>query len=293
MSLRLEMLQVARLAPKALGEASRQVLAYLQDQVTEDGGFADRRGNSDLYYTIFGLEGLRAFQAPLPTARVSAYLRSFGVGEGLDLVHVASLIRCWASLPAGSLDESTRQALGCRLGRFRTPDGGYALDPSSSQGTIYHAFLAYGACQDLGLPVPDREPLLAVLRRLRTDDGAYANEAIMPMGTTPVTAAAVTLMRQMSENVDPGTGRWLLERAAVDGGFFALPGAPVPDLLSTATALHALAAMETSFQMVKEPCLDFVDSLWTGKGFCGNWSDEVPDVEYTYYALLALGHLSL
>ena len=40
------MLQVARLAPKALGEASRQVLAYLQDQVTEDGGFADRRATA-------------------------------------------------------------------------------------------------------------------------------------------------------------------------------------------------------------------------------------------------------
>ncbi len=287
------MLQVARLGPKALGEAGRQVLAYLQEQITEDGGFCDRQGHSDLYYTIFGLEGLRAFQAPLPTTRVGTYLRSFADGEGLDLVHLASLVRCWSSLPQGSLDERTRQALGARLNRFRTSDGGYSLDPESSHGTIYHAFLAYGACQDLGLPLPDRKPLLAVMRRLRTDDGGYGNDAIMPLGTTPVTAAAVTLLRQMDEVVDPGTGRWLLEQAAPGGGFFALPGAPVPDLLSTATALHALAAMEISFQRVKEPCLDFVDSLWTGRGFCGNWSDDAPDVEYTYYALLALGHLSL
>lgn len=287
------MLQVARLAPKALGEASRQVLSYLQEQLTEDGGFCDRDGNSDLYYTIFGLEGLKAFQAPLPAERVSTYLDSFGAGEGLDLVHVASLIRCWASLPAGILDPVTRQALGQRLECFRAGDGSYALEPASADGTIYHAFLAYGACQDLGLPVPGKDSLLAVLRRLRTEDGAYANETIMPLGTTPVTAAAVTLLRQMNEDVEPETGRWLLQRAAAHGGFFALPGAPVPDLLSTATALHALAGMETSFERVKEPCLDFIDSLWTGRGFCGNWSDEVPDVEYTYYALLALGHLSL
>jgi len=35
-------------------------------------------------------------------------------------------------------------------------------------------------------------------------------------------------------------------------------------------------------------------SLWTSRGaFYGNWADDVADCEYTYYALLALGHLSL
>jgi hypothetical protein len=39
--------------------------------------------------------------------------------------------------------------------------------------------------------------------------------------------------------------------------------------------------------------VDFVDTLWNGKGFCGSWADDTVDSEYTYYALLALGHLSL
>jgi hypothetical protein len=67
----------------------------------------------------------------------------------------------------------------------------------------------------------------------------------------------------------------------------------MPDLLSTATALHALAGLELSFETIRDRCLDFVDSLWTGRAFCGTWADEEPDAEYTYYALLALGHLSL
>jgi prenyltransferase beta subunit len=79
-----------------------------------------------------------------------------------------------------------------------------------------------------------------------------------------------------------------------DGGFFASESAPIPDLLSTATALHALSGLEASFDLVKEPCLDFLDTLWSSKGgFHGNWTDEDIDCEYTYYALLALGHLSL
>ena len=71
-----------------------------------------------------------------------------------------------------------------------------------------------------------------------------------------------------------------------------MPGAPMPDLLSTATALHALAGMHVDLEPIQEPCLDFLDSLWSGRGFCGSWADDAVDCEYTYYGLLALGHLS-
>ena len=67
----------------------------------------------------------------------------------------------------------------------------------------------------------------------------------------------------------------------------------MPDLLSTATALHALAGEHVPFGHLKEPTLDFIDTLWTGKAFCGTWADDEPDSEYTWYALLAMGHLSL
>src|SRR5258708_31372822 len=44
--------------------------------------------SSDLYYTVFGLDGLLALQAELPGERAADYLKSFGVGEGLDFVHL-------------------------------------------------------------------------------------------------------------------------------------------------------------------------------------------------------------
>ena len=44
MSLRLEMLQVARLAPNLLQEASSPVAKYLLSQFNDDGGAADRAG---------------------------------------------------------------------------------------------------------------------------------------------------------------------------------------------------------------------------------------------------------
>ena len=55
MSLRLEMLQVARLACKVLGDSTELTRRFLYGQINEDGGFKDRAGKSDLYYTVFGL----------------------------------------------------------------------------------------------------------------------------------------------------------------------------------------------------------------------------------------------
>ena len=103
----------------------------------------------------------------------------------------------------------------------------------------------------------------------------------------------MTLLHHLGADVPRKAVDWLLARAGPKGGFLPAPDSPVPDLLSTATALHALAAAHASIGALKEPMLDFVDTLWTGKGFCGSWADDVVDSEYTFYALLALGHLSL
>lgn len=101
-------------------------------------------------------------------------------------------------------------------------------------------------------------------------------------------------MHQLESPVDRDAGIWLLDRCHARGGFFASPTTPVPDLLSTATALHALSVLHVPIAGLCDPCLDFVDSLWTNRGgFFGTWADDAVDCEYTYYALLALGHLSL
>ena len=43
--------------------------------------------------------------------------------------------------------------------------------------------------------------------------------------------------------------------------------------------------MHVPLNGLREPCLDFIDSLWTNRGgFYGHWSDDAIDTEYTYYA---------
>jgi prenyltransferase beta subunit len=284
------MLQVARLSPKLLGDAAELVVAFLRSQLNPDGGFKDRAGNSDLYYTVFGIEGLLALRADLPTQSILAYLQSFGGGQDLDFVHVSCLARCYAGLR----EQAPRDAILSRVESFRIADGTYSVTPNAGQGTLYGCFLALGAYQDLGADLPDPDAVLRRIDQLRAEDGGYANHDDLPMGLTPSTAAAVTLLRHLGREPDPALADWLLARHHPEGGFFATPVAPIPDLLSTATALHALSSLHADIEKIKEPCLDFIDTLWTNKGaFHGNWNDDVADCEYTYYALLALGHLSL
>ena len=69
------MLQVARLAPSLLREAANPVGDFLFSQFTDDGGATNRAGQSDLYYTVFAMEGLTALQQVPPLARDS-FLRA-------------------------------------------------------------------------------------------------------------------------------------------------------------------------------------------------------------------------
>src|SRR2546423_1498619 len=93
------MLQVARLAPKVLGDDAVQLVTqFLRSQQNEDGGFKDRKGKSDLYYTVFGLDALAALQQPFDKDRIRSYAESFGDGATLDFVHLCALARCWAAL---------------------------------------------------------------------------------------------------------------------------------------------------------------------------------------------------
>ncbi len=297
------MRQGARLAPQSLGESRDLVAAFLRGCLNPDGGFRNRAGTSDLYYTVFGLDGLVALQEPLPSEPVAAYLRQFGDGEGLDFVHLACLARCWAALSQDPASErgvaqafrpANPDGIAEHLESYRSADGGYAQTPGVGDGSVYASFLAFGAYQDLRLSMPEPPRLLASIAKQQTSDGAFSNRPGEGSGLTAPTAAAVLLLRHLEGPTDRHLGLWLLDRCHASGGFLASPHAPVPDLLSTAIALHALAALHVPLGGVSGACLDFVDSLWTNRGgFYGTWADEEIDCEYTYYALLALGHLTL
>ncbi len=316
------MLAAAERSVDILGLKRRDAaVRFLQSRHTADGGFADRAGKSDLYYTVFGVEALAALKSrdshyfspaqggrsgeessdcPDFSASLRRHLTTYGAGDGLDFVHLACLARAWAGLGEDCPDAGEILR---RIELHHCADGGYSQSPAGGTGTAYGCFLALAAYQDLGAALPDPAGVAASLEALVRPDGGFANDRDLPIGLTPATAAAVTALVELGRPVPSSAAGWLFARQSPQGGFLAMPEAPIPDLLSTATALHALArvaspgapgAVDSALPPADAARMrDFVLGLLTDSGgFAGSAADPTPDCEYTYYGLIALGHLA-
>ncbi len=295
MSIRLEMLQAARLAPTLLGpEATQQITAFIHSTALPGGGFRDRAGAPDVYYSSFAVDALTALRAPLPEG-LDRFLQEQS-REAQDFVALCALVRIASAVAREACQLSLDlESLYARIEAHRSLDGGYHSEPGGESGSAYAGFLAYGAYADHHRLPPEPERLGQSLQPLGQASGGWSNDPALPLANLPATAAAVALSRNLRLPIPENTAAFVLGcRHPASGGFLPFPGAPLPDLLSTAVALHTLDGLQTDWREGREACLDFVDSLWTAEGgFFGHWDDDTLDVEYTYYGLLALGHLAL
>ncbi|MGD0088521.1 MAG: prenyltransferase/squalene oxidase repeat-containing protein [Planctomycetota bacterium] len=286
-------------------------LRWLISRQQAEGGFANRRGNVDLYYTAFALRGLSVLQSLTPeSARAAAGLLLARMrqpealrikqpgGAFCDAVLAASwwdaLALCEEILgPQLAAEESAdaRQATLARLAALRRPDGGYAKTDIDASGSLYHTFLAAAVCLRLGTALPEPERALAFARSLAQPTGGFRENRHARTPGTNGSAAGVALGVLLGE-----TGRveehasFLAAMQDEDGGFRATPAAPLADLLSTCTALFTLKLLGKLAGPAAERAAQFARSLeQAGGGYTGFALDSVPDCEYTFYGLASEG----
>jgi hypothetical protein len=95
-----QLLDTAACSRRFLEKDSRaEVARFILGQQNSDGGFRGRGSASDLYYSVFAAAGLKALGRRIPVFSLWNYVRSFGMGEDLDLVHLVSLIRLRTAFP--------------------------------------------------------------------------------------------------------------------------------------------------------------------------------------------------
>ncbi len=251
-SLSNRLLQNAAASRHFLDKNSRMKLTdFIMTRQNPDGGFRGRDEKSDLYYTVFACASLKALGCSIPALKVWSYARSFGAGADLDLVHLVCLIRLRTVFPHW---RTTRRRLMKQLDRHQS-DSAYTL------------FL-----------------------KLFADDFQHAapDVPVRISRSAPTTNLAAALMTGEQE----GLAEALLGRAVASGGFAPVQQIGTADLLSTATALFALVQRGVNLDELHQPCFQFIESLWRDSGgFAGHVADEYEDVEYTFYALLAIGSL--
>jgi geranylgeranyl transferase type-2 subunit beta len=272
-----------------------------------DGAFANRRGNSELYYSTFALRSLSALNALTPGAAVAApkYLRSLlnespvarvrqPKGAFSDAVMAASW---WDSLAlceetggaafSATEKQAAREVTVARLDALRRDDGGWAKTDSDACGSLYHTFLAACAYMRMEVELPKPERARELLRSLTQKGGGFLENRYSKRPGTNGCAAAIALSVILEDpvEVDPHA-TFIAGMFSGEGGFFATPAAPIADLLSTYTALFTLKMLGKLEARYVDGALRYARGLeHADGGYAGFALEQVCDCEYTFYGL--------
>jgi len=292
-----------------VGAALRQrQTAYLLACQNADGGFSGREGDSDLYYTAFGLRGLAVLDAlSLDVCdRAGRFLRSCLTQQTTVVDFFSLLYACLVIQAAGGPDvlegspADWPQRVAATLETFRLPDGGYNKTTGSVSSSTYHTFLVGLCYQLLGQSLPDPAAIVRFVSGRRRDDGGFVEVAPMRRSGTNPTATAVGLLQltgaegaALLDQTREGVAELLLESVSDEGGIRANPRVPLADLLSTFTGAWTLDQLGCADRLDQSALLRYLHELARPEGgfHAGLW-DTGHDVEYTFYGLGVLGLFS-
>ena len=280
---------------------------WIWAQQTEAGGFANRRGKADLYYTAFALRCLSALnELQIESAqRAGAWLVSLARqpdavrlrqphGAFCDTVMAGSwwdaLAQC-EQICGVIIAEDERANLQtltlARLAQMRRDDGGYAKTPIEAHGSLYHTFIATALHARLGLAVPDEEKVRGFMRALARPDGGFLENKFSKRPGTNGSAAGIFLSLMLADfegyekHLD-----FITTMLGSEGGFEAAPSAPLADLLSTYTALLTLNMGGKLQKKIVDGAREFARGLEDpAGGYAGFALESVVDCEYTFYGL--------
>jgi geranylgeranyl transferase type-2 subunit beta len=272
---------------------------FLRERQNPDGGFSGREGESDLYYTGFGLRGLAVLDAltEVIAGRAASYLRG-SLASRASVVDLFSLLyACLLVQASGGPDVLAGSAadwperVAATLETFRTPDGGYNKSPGASAASTYHTFLV-GLCYELlGRSLPRPEEVVQFVLARRRDDGGFVEVAPMRRSGTNPTAAGIGILQLVKGRHLPvadiaPTIDFLVQMPGMDGGLRANDRVPLSDLLSTFTGCWTLAQLNALDRIDLKQVAQFAGAVeLPDGGFRGGLWDEATDVEYTFYGL--------
>jgi hypothetical protein len=248
---------------------TEEIRIFIKAQQTREGGFADRGGKCDLYYTLFGGFVSEALDVKEVFPALRKYIRETVRSGNPEGIYLHCMVILWTKFCGKDpLPEKVRKEFIAGLADSVAGKAAYDtfLNLLTCYYTRYHTGLfrlwkiirVQVASEDVPCSVLAAELVVAHLRCLPTGEMVSR----------------------------------LLKFQRKDGSFSASLKVPAGDLLSTAVALYALKFADHDLTLIKPACLAYADALYCCGGFCAALSEENPDMEYTFYGLLALGSLN-
>lgn len=276
---------------------------WVRRQHQDCGGFPDRSGKADIYYTAFALRSLAGLGSIDETTsrRCERYLaRCWGKLQRLvdwtswlTAVSLSRLMGFDQQLPN---EDEVGRAFREMLAPLQR-QGGYAKTPESGFPSTYHTYLAVLCLEAIGDLRLDPQEVTGMLRARQQADGGMSELPMLRRGGTNPTAAAVGICDAMglTEAIDTQRAASFLQSMQTpEGGFLAAAQAPMPDLLSSFTGLATLDMLGCPQRADLMRLKHFAESLENAAGgFLGTPGDDQADVEYTFYGLGTLGMIAL
>lgn len=284
-------------------EARRQIGDFVKSSQTAQGGFADRAGRPDIYYTLFGYLVSRALKINIDRSALYAYIRAFSEtscvtgADALAQVVLARIVlndknralRLYASyknraagLPKIGEEYSVYLELLAlvSIGNF-----------SESRLLVRSFGSAKSAAEAQPTPLVAAGLIIAYLRQHLplAKENTKLNRKVCTeyAGRRP----GIIIDAHNGADIEMLCGE-IIARLTENGGIRVSRNIEQADLLSTAVGSYALNLCGFDLRPHAADLLDYVISLFESGSFAVCEADRRTDIEYLFYGLLALGALS-
>lgn len=250
-------------------ESQAEVKRFIREQQSANGGFCDRAGIPDVYYSLFGFFLSEASGLTETKKALLPY-----VGQMPERNKIGLINRCCIAIIGQGLNISYTQRISDLWGIIRE-----FLSASGDMSRSYQFFMVFLAFDAYGLN--NRLTRLVVKPLFRKQKA----EVGFPC---PVVAALMVLKSYFGLPVEEELSL-LMDFFDEKQGFKSFKGAQEPDLLSTAVALVALVSINYDLRLIRPACLGIIEKNYHSGAFLAGNGDMERDTEYTFYGLLALG----
>jgi hypothetical protein len=246
----------------------QEVIAFVEEQQHKNGGFVNRGGNPDLYYSLFGFWLALATGNSNAIEKLKSFINTQKEDKTLGAIDEMVLLLIDAELSPGkkhSLFSLLKMVFvkGKKIGlSYRFFLLTLIVDAQNSHKKLYYFFARIGLF------------------------------FFKPKGNLPCSLiAALTFAKKTVGLKCTVEQQKLFSYYVESGGFRAFESVPTADTLSTAVALFALRETAFDMEIITPDCLGFIQQNYNSGAFLSGDGDETRDLEYTFYGLLALGTL--
>jgi hypothetical protein len=247
----------------------QEIMVFVKSQQNLNGGFVDRAGNSDLYYSLFGLWLSLATEQDELQSELKKYVSTKVQGKNKSPVDDLALLLIKTELDERQKKESVFSIIRTVFSKGKLIDLSYqfflitlVIDATGRNKRLYYFFARIWLF-------------------------LYKPKGNMPCSLTAALVYARFTVGLQFKKAQKQLQHFMLE----SGGLIAFETVENSDMLSTGVALFVLKETGYDLRMITPACMGFVQNNYNAGAFLSGDGDLTKDLEYTFYGLLALGSL--